>query len=335
MTWPPARSSRAGPKSMPDHWMKLPRDGEHYRIAFDKPNTWSQKYNLIWDKLLGLGIFPPEVARREVAYYKKMGERYGVPLDSRTRLTKADWCLWSATLADDRGDFEAIVSPIYDYLNETTARLPFVDSYLTDNPKSDGMRARPVIGGVFIKMLEDPATWKKWSSHDRRNSEASPHRPCRRDSPRSCRHLSSKAADWRYHVPETRPRLERPGFDEQLGNRARRLRHKGNSGRRQSVRRGTRPTSGCGGKSWCPLKPISPGSSFSSTTTKTSRSTWTARSRPGRLATSSSINPLKSQAQVQAKLKRGAKVLVAVHCHQTEGGQGIDVGLIDVVESDP
>ncbi len=85
-----------------------------------------------------------------------MIQRYGVPLDSRTRLTKTDWCLWSATLAENRADFEAIVSPIYDYLNETTARLPFVDSYVTDDPKSDGMRARPVIGGVFIKMLEDP-----------------------------------------------------------------------------------------------------------------------------------------------------------------------------------
>ena len=142
-------------------------DGDHYRIAFDKPNTWSQKYNLVWDKLLGLDVFPPEVARQEVAYYKKVLQPYGVPLDSRTRLTKTDWCLWSATLANDRGDFEAIVSPIYDYLNDTTARLPFVDSYVTDNRRSDGMRARPVIGGVFIKMLEDPSTWKKWAGRDR------------------------------------------------------------------------------------------------------------------------------------------------------------------------
>ena len=67
-----------------------------------------------------------------------MLQPYGVPLDSRTHLTKTDWCLWSATLADNRADFEAIVTPIDDYLNQTTARLPFVDSYVTNNLKSDG-----------------------------------------------------------------------------------------------------------------------------------------------------------------------------------------------------
>ena len=215
------------------HWMEVAADGDHYRIAFDKPNTWSQKYNLIWDKLLGLDVFPPEVARSEVAYYKKMIQRYGVPLDSRTRLTKTDWCLWSATLADDRRDFEAIVSPIFDYLNETTARLPFVDSYFTDNPRSDGMRARPVIGGVFIKMLEDPATWKKWASRDQ--AKLGTFRPAAvaAANHRSHPDFAAPSGHLAFHVRETGRRLgDSRASTTPLEGRPRRLRHRGNSGRR-------------------------------------------------------------------------------------------------------
>lgn len=149
-------------KEYAQNWMQVAGDGDHSRLAFDKPNTWSQKYNLVWDKILGLNVFPASVAKQEVAYYKKQMQPYGVPLDSRTHLTKTDWSLWSATMATNKSDFETLVSPIYDYLNDTTARLPFVDSYVTDNKNSDGMRARPVIGGVFIKMLDDPAMWMKY-----------------------------------------------------------------------------------------------------------------------------------------------------------------------------
>jgi len=148
------------------HWVEAAAEGDHYRLAFDKPNTWSQKYNLVWDRILGLNVFPPEVARTEVAFYKTKFQPYGLPLDSRKKLTKTDWSVWSATLSDNSADFQALISPIYDYMNQTTRRVPLADSYVTTNLNSTGFHARPVVGGLFIKLLTDRAEWQKWSSRD-------------------------------------------------------------------------------------------------------------------------------------------------------------------------
>jgi hypothetical protein len=159
-----AASYRKTAEGFAKRWAELAIDGDHYKLAFDKPGTWSQKYNLVWDKLLGLNLFPKEIAAREIAYYLTKQNAYGLPLDNRKDYTKLDWVLWTATLAGNRADFDKIVAPAWQFANVSESRVPLTDWYDTKTAKMQGFQARSVVGGLFIPMLADPGMWKKYSN---------------------------------------------------------------------------------------------------------------------------------------------------------------------------
>jgi hypothetical protein len=145
-------------------WMQMANDGDHTRLAFNRPGTWSQKYNLVWDRILGLNLFPPQVAQKEIAWYQKQNTYFGFPLDSRMAYTKLDWESWSATLAQSEATFRSLFTGLYNFANVTPTRVPLSDWYWTVDGTQVGFQARPVMGALYMKMLADPAVWKKWAS---------------------------------------------------------------------------------------------------------------------------------------------------------------------------
>ncbi|MBO5060818.1 MAG: DUF4965 domain-containing protein [Clostridia bacterium] len=123
------------------------------RLTFDKEDSWSLKYNIVWDNILGYHIFSDDMKKAEIELYMSKMNRYGVPLDSRADYTKLDWLMWSTCIYDNKEYFEAVTESIINMINETYDRVPMTDWYDTKNALHHSFRNRTVVGGLFINML--------------------------------------------------------------------------------------------------------------------------------------------------------------------------------------
>lgn len=136
-------------------WETLALEDDHYRLAFNQEDSWGMKYNLVWDKLLGLNVFPDSVIEKETAFYATKLSDYGCPLNSTTNYTRADWNIWIAALNSERQAFRKFILPVHSYMN-TSGRSPMPDTYDVQNRKTiTKYWGRPTAGGFFIRMLEE------------------------------------------------------------------------------------------------------------------------------------------------------------------------------------
>ena len=306
------------------HWVRAAEAGDHSLLAFDKPGTWSQKYNLVWDRLLGLNVFPPEVAKKEIAYYKTVMRPFGLPLDSRTTVTKSDWTVWSATMADEPEDFQTLISPIVDYLGHTSTRQQFVDAYRTDNIKSGTFHARPVIGGVFIKFLADRATWTRWASVDKTKTGRWAFLP---PSPKIVDVVPTSEETpqtWRYTTGAPPANWAAPDFDDASWQEG-----PGGFGNN-----GAHHTDWTTADIWIRRTFVMPTGEHPTLQFRVFHDEDVEIYVNGIQAAQASgfitdYETLPVQTAARALLKPGDRITLAAHCHQTTGGQGIDVGLCE------
>ncbi len=126
----------------------------HMPLVWDGgEDTFSLKYNLAFDKILGLGLFGGALYEREVDCYVSRLNEYGTPLDTRNTYTKSDWLVWAASLTDSAEKRGKLLDALDRYLKNTPDRVPFSDWYDTVSGKSVGFCNRAVQGGCFILLL--------------------------------------------------------------------------------------------------------------------------------------------------------------------------------------
>jgi len=318
-------------------WIKQADDGDHFRLAFDQPGTWSSKYNLVWDKILEMNLFPEDAIRKEMAFYRKHIDTYGLPLDGRKQRagsdgnrrlaywSKTDWAFWTACLTDNRDDFDAITDPIYKFFNEAKRRVGLTDLYFTDQPDAARMHSRPVIGGLFLKMLYDKAVWKKWASRDRTraNGPWAPLPPV----PKIVEVVKTASTIWRYTLDDPGQRWYAANYDD--------------SGWKQGPGGfGTAGTPGAHVKTewrtsdiWLRGEITIPPGQYHDLALNLHHDedaqvyiNGQPAARLSGFTTDYEVVPVGRR----ATLKPGKSVF-AIHCHQTTGGQYIDLGIVDVV----
>ncbi len=317
-------------KEFAARWIKEGSDGDHTRLAFDRPGTWSQKYNLVWDGILGLGLFPDEVLRKEMDYYKKMQNTYGLPLDNRKEYSKLDWILWTASLTQNRADFDALVKPVARFIQETPDRSPLTDWYQTKSGRKVGFTARPVIGGVFLKLLYDKAIWQKYASRDVTKAAKWAPMPKMPVVKVIVPGSDALAVEWSYTTSKPPNGWENARYNAGTWK-------SGKGGFGSAGTPGTKVgTAWTSGDIWLRREMVVP-----ATVNLNNLHLWLHHDDDaevylnGVLALHASgftaaYEALPISREARLTLRPGSKVMVAIHCHQVQGGQYIDAGFAEV-----
>lgn len=112
-------------------WVKfaLSKDQTHTKLAYQDDDSWGTLYNLFGDRLLNLQLVPEKIYDVQDAWYPKVVEQWGVPLDSRHNWTKSDWQMFASAITSSNKTRDLFISRLYDFYANGRTDGPMTDLY--------------------------------------------------------------------------------------------------------------------------------------------------------------------------------------------------------------
>lgn len=140
--------------------LALSKDKTHTKLSYQDDSSWGTLYNLFADRLLNLQLVPQRIYKTQDAWYPKVAEQFGIPLDSRHNWTKSDWQMFTSSISPSNSTRNLFITKLYDFYDEGRTDGPMTDLYEAntgDFPKQPQdpliyFEARPVVGGHFMHL---------------------------------------------------------------------------------------------------------------------------------------------------------------------------------------
>ena len=142
-------------QKMAEFWVKnAANDDGSFRLAFDRPNSYSLKYNAVWDTVFDMKLLPKNAMQGELESYLRRAKPYGMPLIDTSDFTNSGWIAWAATMADNKDLFEKLMDPVWLCFNISPSRVPLADWYSSVTSIKLAGQNRTVQGALFMKLLD-------------------------------------------------------------------------------------------------------------------------------------------------------------------------------------
>ena len=149
-------------KGYSQQWVALSAGGRANasRRDYDVTDSWSQKYNLIWDTVFGFGLFDAAIARECALVLRPnstVRQRYAWYLDDRSEvdhrhLTNAGWSEWTAAMCGQEA-VDDLYARLLRFSRETPDRWALTDYFNAQDGRRVGFEGRAQMGGFAATAL--------------------------------------------------------------------------------------------------------------------------------------------------------------------------------------